>query len=292
MAARMLEYDENGNVFDPQAPKPEGEQQEETKDSKATEQPSQEKKDSVEDYFSEEQQTNDGNDEIPEKYRGKTQAELIKMLEDSQKFAGKQSNEIGDLRSVINDFVASNSIDNSQSATQAPQESEDEYDYFTEPDKAIDRRIDNHPSVRAARELTAKQAQQAAQSMLKEKHPDYAEVTASPAFVEWVKASRIRQQLAYEADQNYNFDAADELLTNFKERNAVANQQLQTAQQNRKQNVRAASTGNARGSAEPRGQKKIRASDIRRLKREKPEVYNDRSQEILLAYAQGRVIRD
>jgi hypothetical protein len=115
------------------------------------------------------------------------------------------------------------------------------------------------------------------------------EILEDPKFAEWIKASKIRTQLFAQADQQYDADAADELFCLWKERQAVTQQTAQVEKQARKQQIRAASTGNARGTAEGTRKKVYRRADLIKLMRTDPERYQALSEDILTAYAEGRV---
>jgi len=108
-------------------------------------------------------------------------------------------------------------------------------------------------------------------------------------FAEWIKASKIRTQLFVQADQQFDAEAADELFSLWKERKTVAQQTVQVEKQARKQQIKAANTGNARGSAEGSRKKVYRRADIIKLMRTDPERYQALSEEILRAYSEGRV---
>ena len=92
-----------------------------------------------------------------------------------------------------------------------------------------------------------------------------------------------------EADQEYNADAADELFNLWKERKVVAQQTANVEKQVRKQQLKAANTGRAQGSAETARKKTYRRADIIKLMKTDPERYQSLSDEILTAYAEGRV---
>ena len=177
-----------------------------------------------------------------------------------------------------------------QSAPQ-PQyvEPEDDIDYFTDPQGAVNRAIENHPKIREAQEYSQQYKQQAALATLGNKHPDMQEILGDPKFAEWIKASKIRTQLFVQADQEYNADAADELFSLWKERKTVTQQTAQVEKQARKQQLKAANTGNARGSGEGGRKKVYRRADIIKLMKTDPERYQSLSEEIFQAYAEGRV---
>ncbi len=224
--------------------------------------------------------------ELPQKYQGKSTAEIIRMHQEAEKLLGKQSSEVGELRKVVDDYIQT------QLSEQAPQQSEpeqEEIDFFSEPDKAVARAIDNHPKIKEAEKISNQYRQSTAMAELQRRHPDMNEVLKNEKFVDWIKGSKIRQQLFVQADQQYDYEAADELFTLWKERQQVVSQTAATEKTERKKAVKAASTGNVRGSGEQSAKKVYRRSDIIKLMKEDPERYMSLSNEIMAAYADGRV---
>ena len=223
---------------------------------------------------------------LPEKYQGKSLEEVVQMHQEAEKLLGRQSSEVGELRKVVDDYISSQT----QSAPQ-PQhvEPEDDIDYFTDPQAAVNRAIENHPKIREAEQYTADYKKQSALAALNNKHPDMQQILSDPKFAEWIKASKIRTQLFVAADQQYDADSADELFSLWKERKQVVQQTANVEKQERKQQLKAANTGNARGSAEGSRKKVYRRADIIKLMKTDPERYQALSPEILQAYAEGRV---
>ena len=223
---------------------------------------------------------------VPEKYQGKSLGEVVQMHQEAEKLLGRQSSEVGELRKVVDDYIST------QSPPPAPQqyvEPEDDIDYFTDPQAAVNRAIDNHPKIREAQEYSAQYKKQSSLATLTNKHPDMQGILKDPKFAEWIQASKIRTKLFVDADQRYDAEAADELFSLWKERKTVAQQTVQVEKQARKQQIKAANTGNARGSAEGSRKKVYRRADIIKLMRTDPERYQALSEEILRAYSEGRV---
>ena len=108
-------------------------------------------------------------------------------------------------------------------------------------------------------------------------------------FVDWIKGSKIRTQLFAQADTQYDYEAADELFTNWKERQQVVTQTAANEKASRKTAIKEASTGNAKGSGEAAKRKVYRRSDIIKLMQDDPERYLSLSDEIMQAYQEGRV---
>ena len=88
-------------------------------------------------------------EEIPEKYQGKSVTEIVRMHQEAEKLLGRQSSEVGELRQVVDSYIQTQ-LD----TTQATQEPEEEVDFFSDPDRAVERAIKNHPSIKQAEART------------------------------------------------------------------------------------------------------------------------------------------
>ena len=227
----------------------------------------------------------DNEDDIPDKYKGKSVKEIVRMHQEAERAIGKQGSEVGELRRIVDDFVKAQTVSKQQQALDV----EEEVDFFTDPDKAIARAIEKHPKVRQAEELTVNMKRAEALANLKSNHPDYTDVINDPAFGEWVAKSKVRQELFSRADRNYDFDSADELLTTWKERKQVVTQTQEIEKVERKQAIKSASTGATKGSGETASKKVYRRADIINLMRTNPDRYEQLAPEIMQAYAEGRV---
>jgi hypothetical protein len=223
--------------------------------------------------------------EIPDKYKGKSAEELVQMHQEAEKLLGRQSSEVGELRKVVDTYIQTQLTEDKQ---EAPQQVE-EVDWFTDPDKAVDRAIQNHPKIKEAEALTQQYKQSTALSELQRKHPDMQQILQDANFAEWIKASNVRTKLFVAADQQYDHESADELFSLWKERQNIVQQTAAVEQQARKQSVKAASTGNARGSTESAPKKIYRRADIINLMRTDPDRYAALQPEIMKAYEEKRV---
>jgi hypothetical protein len=221
-------------------------------------------------------------DDLPEQYRNKTAAELVKMHQEAESRIGQQGEEVGKLRSVVDDFILK------QTKSTEPEEAE-EIDYFADPDKAVEHKIANHPTIKQLEQLGVQMQQSQTLSALQQKHPDLKEIAMSPEFQKWVTGSKVRTQLYEQANNQYNYDAADELFSTWKEIRNVATQTVEVERKERKQALNAASTGGASGSTEAPSKKIYRRSDIIDLMRNDPKRYQSLSGEIMKAYQEGRV---
>ena len=222
-------------------------------------------------------------EDIPEKYKGKSTAEIVRMHQEAEKLLGRQSSEVGELRGVVDQYIKTQ-LDNQK----AP-EPDEEIDFFSDPDKAVRRAIDNHPKIREAEAVTQQYKKSTALSQLQQRHPDMQNVLQDQKFVDWIQGSKIRKQLFAQADKQYDYDAADELFTTWKERQQAVNQTVASEMAGRKAAIKTASTGTAQGSGETQGKKVYRRADIIKLMRDDPERYLALSDEIIKAYSEGRV---
>ena len=208
------------------------------------------------------------------------------MHQEAEKLLGRQSSEVGELRKVVDDYISSQT---QPSAPQQEVEPEDDLDYFTDPQAAVNRAIENHPKIRQAEQYSAQYKKQTSLAQLQTRHPDMQDILQEEAFADWIKGSKIRTQLFVAADQNYDADAADELFTLWKERKGIAQQTAAVEKKARKQQIKAANTGNAQGSAEASRRKVYRRADIIKLMKTDPDRYQALSEEIFKAYQEGRV---
>ena len=233
----------------------------------------------------EEPEQQDDEDDIPDKYKGKSVKEIVRMHQEAERAIGKQGSEVGELRRIVDDFVKAQTVTQKQ---QAP-EVEEEVDFFTDPEKAIAKAISKHPKVQQAEQMAVRTAQAEIVAALKTNHPDYTEIIKDASFAEWIGKSKVRQELFARADRNYDYDAANELLSTWKERKQVVAQSQAVEQVQRKQAVKSASTGSSKGSGEPASKKTYRRSDIIELMQRDPDRYQALAPEIMQAYAEGRV---
>lgn len=220
-------------------------------------------------------------DDLPEKYKGKTASQIAKMHQEAEKLVGRQSTEVGELRRLVDDYVK---------PTPPPaQETEEDIDFFDNPREAVNQAVSNNPALQEIKELQKSLKQQELVAKLSVNHSDYKEVVQDEAFATWVQSSPVRTELYQRADSGFDYNAADELLSTWKERSQAITQAKSTAKKDVKEQRKAASTGSSKGTGESSPRKIYRRSDIMNLMRNDPERYLELSDEILQAYADKRV---
>lgn len=224
-------------------------------------------------------------EDLPDKYKGKSASDIARMHQELEKRLGQQSSEVGELRRHFDDYVQSN-----VQAQQSAPEVVEEVDFFADPNAAMAKAIENHPTLKQAQAVAAEMAKSQALAKLKASHPDMNTVLQDDGFKEWVSSSPIRRELYQQADTRYDFAAADELITLYKERQGVVKQTAKVEKQHQKNEVKRASTGTARSNPEGATSKKIyRRRDIIELMNSDPKRYEALLPEIMKAYAEKRV---
>jgi hypothetical protein len=222
--------------------------------------------------------------EFPEKYREKTLEEVIKMHQEAEKYIGKQAQEVGEVRKLADELIKQNLSSNKQPI----KEEQPEVDFFENPKEAIRQTVDNHPDVVAGRQAAYDFKKMQIQQKLTQDHPDFGQIAQDTDFQNWVKSSPIRLGLYAKADGEFDYDSANELLTTYKQlRGIKAKQTSDAGETQRKTNLKAAGV-DVGGSGES-GKRVYRRADLIRLKMTDPNRYEALSDEIMQAYADGRV---
>ena len=224
-------------------------------------------------------------DDLPEKYRGKSAKEIAAMHTEAEKLIGKQGSEVGELRRVVDDFIKAQTL--KEAKKEEPELDDDAF--FVDPKSAVKKAIENHPSIKEAQQASMAMRQQEVLGKIGSKHPNYQDTIQDPAFADWVKSSRIRMEMYARAETQYDFDAADELLSTWEERQSVAKSVAETTKVDRQQQLKAASV-NTQGATDSVAKKKYRRADIIKLMQTDPDRYDAMSSEIMKAYQEGRVI--
>jgi hypothetical protein len=223
--------------------------------------------------------------ELPKKFQGKSSVEIAEAYENLEKELGRKGQEIGELRKLTDSYLQSQISSQSQQTTTS-----EPADFYDNPEEAVRQIIDNHPRFREFSEQTQQQQAALTAQQLEKAHPDFQEVITDGGFQEWINGSKVRQRLYKEAD-SYDFDAANELLTTWKERQMISKTKEVNESKKTKRDV-AMKTGEgvSRASGESTAGKKIyRRADLIRLKQTDPKRYESLADEIFEAYAEGRV---
>jgi hypothetical protein len=231
-----------------------------------------------------EQQKIEQKAELPEKYRDKSLDEIVKMHQEAEKLIGKQAQEVGEVRKLADELIKQNL----GSRQQQTRQDEPEVDFFENPQKAVQRTVDNHPDILAARQVTQEMKRSQIQQRLAQEHPDFGEIARDQDFANWVKSSPVRIKIFEQADSGYDFDSANELLSTYKQLRTVKSKQVSDeGEVTRKQNLKAVGV-DVGGSGES-SKKVYRRADLIQLQLRDPDRYASLADEIYQAYAEKRV---
>ena len=231
-----------------------------------------------------EQQKIEQKPELPDKYRDKSLDEIVRMHQEAEKLIGKQAQEVGEVRKLADELIKQNL----GSRQQQTRQEEPEVDFFENPQKAVQRTVDNHPDVQAAKQATLEMRRAQVQQRLAQEHPDFGDIAKDQDFANWVKSSPVRLRIFEQADAGYDYDSANELLSTYKQLRSVKQKQSSDdGEATRKQNLKAVGV-DVGGSGES-SKKVYRRADLIRLKMQDPNRYDALSDEIMQAYIEKRV---
>ena len=224
-------------------------------------------------------------DDLPEKYRGKSAKEIAEMHQQAERLIGKQGSEVGELRKVVDDFISTQTSKASQTEVEEPNPEE----FAENPGKHVKKQIDNHPAIKEAQDAAKQMKRTATLTRLNSEYPKLEEIVQDPNFAEWINGSKVRSELYNRAEVNFDYDSAKELLTTWTEKQERVAKVAETSKIDKDNQLKAASVG-SKGNNEPVSKKKYRRSDIIKLMQTDPDKYDALSDEIMLAYQEGRVI--
>ena len=245
-------------------------------------------------------------DEIPPELRGKSPAELARMYREAQSLIGRQGRELGESRKLLDTYVKAQLEERAaqkqaEAATKGAVEETkvDAVDYFTDPEKAVERAIANHPVLKQlqgeARELAAREivrTQQANKAEFERLHPDVGTIMADPQFRKWVDASPVRRSLLLKAHKHYDLTAGNEIFSLWKElrgiKSGTANASVAEAQRKSDKSAAKVPGGGGRPAAKS-GKKYFKRAEIIEKMATDPAWYEAHADEIALAYAEKRV---
>ena len=224
-------------------------------------------------------------DDLPEKYKGKSAKEIAEMHQQAEKLIGKQGSEVGELRKVVDDFISTQTSKESQTEVEelSPE------DFIDNPGKHVKKQIDSHPAIKEAQDAAKQMKRTATLTRLNAEYPELEKIVQDPNFAEWINGSKVRSELYNRAEVNFDYDSAKELLTTWTEKQDRVAKVAETSKIDKDNQLKAASVG-SKGNNEPVSKKKYRRSDIIKLMQTDPDKYDSLSDEIMLAYQEGRVI--
>lgn len=232
---------------------------------------------------------------LPQKLRGKAPEEIAEMYVNLEKELGRKGQEIGELRKITDTILQSQFA----AKKDTPTEPEETPDFFDDPERAVRQILQRE--LAPLKEQEAKSKQQQFTENLQKNYPDYEQLISSPDFADWVQASPYRVKMFTDAD-NWNWDAANELLSSYKAVHKTEEPQKQeldlpemsapkqmTPEQKMKRDAELAAASVEKGSTGETTRKVFRRVDLVRLLQTDPDRYYSLEPEIRKAYKEGRV---
>lgn len=230
----------------------------------------------------------DDDEDIPVKFRGKDKKDIAKAYKELEKEFGRRNNEIGELRKLTDDLLK---LQINKGAEEAPSKKKlGVDDLLDDPEQAISHAIENNPRLKQLEE-TLKQASVAKEKeYFESKHPDAYELVQTEDFQQFVTASPVLLKAFQEANQNYDYKTADDIMNMYKNVRMSKKQEAVEERGNKAKKELGAATVE-KGNSGQSTRKIFRRADILRMVATKdPKFYDEKFQaELEKAYAEGRV---
>lgn len=137
-----------------------------------------------------------------------------KRYNDMEVAFSNQGNMMGDYRKLIDEFISTPATESATDSTEVSPITPD--DIYENPEDAIRRVVDSHPTVQRVKDLEAdllKRTREADIAEFRTRHPSFGETgQVPPDFSDWVMKNPMRVELAQRADQ-FDMVAADALFS-------------------------------------------------------------------------------
>jgi hypothetical protein len=229
-------------------------------------------------------------EELPSKYKGKDLKEIVRMHQEAEKLIGRQAQEVGEVRKLADELIK-RQLDGKK--VEEPATQEDDIDFFADPEAAVTKKIEKHPAILEAKQQALELKKMQTLNRLQQNFPDFQDTLRDPEFAQWIEASPVRLKLYAAADANSDYDSAAELLNNWsyvKPKSAPkATAPTAEVKQQQKAAVKQATVDVGGASPGVSSSKVYRRADLIRLQLEDPDRYYQLQDEIMAAYAEGRV---
>lgn len=232
--------------------------------------------------------------EVPEKYKGKTTEDVIRMHMEAEKERSRLGNEVGTLRSMADQLMGLQQAKTEQTRKERKPITTDEL--LTNPDESIERALADNPVLAKTQEHIKRLELSLAQSQFEREFPEYMDDLGNPEFANWIKTNKVRTALGVAANSG-DYEAASSLWSLWKERQSDLESTKQTKKELRKKEERLG-TLEGSGTQGMQQDKVYKRLDFMELQRKAlsgdPEAkakWNDPNfqQERLRAYADKRV---
>lgn len=233
-------------------------------------------------------------DEIPEKFRGKSMKDLVDAYRNLETELGRKNNEVGMIRKLADELIGVRATERQMAQENQPKPQPLTTDtLLANPEDAIIGVV-RREALSKQEELESK-VQTLEERLLTEafekKHPGFQQTMVSQEFGAWLQKSDYRKRLGYRAAQG-DFEAADELFGLYEEATANApTPPTPDPKPSARQATLARSGGSAAGGVVPsaEGKKIFTRAELMEMRINRPDEFDQRQEEILAAYREKRV---
>jgi hypothetical protein len=235
-------------------------------------------------------------DDLPEKYRGKSIQDIIAMHQNAESELGRKNNEVGVIRKLADELIGVRASERQVNPPPARKPLTTD-DILTDPETKI-LEVVREEARSGAEEREQRLARLEASLQVQafeKKHPGFNDTMRSPDFGQWIQTgSDYRKRLAMRASQG-DFEAADELFGLYKEHASATppgdtgQQESGTAAARQATTVRSGGS-TAAGVIPSSNDKKVWSrTELLDMRINRPDEFDARQPEILAAYAEKRV---
>ena len=241
-------------------------------------------------------------DDLPEKYRGKSPAELAEMHANLEKRFSQQGNELGTIRRLADQLLELKGRENVGEPKKEPPKPVTVDEIFADPDRAIKQAVTNSDVAQQAQNAADKVNQierQLALQTFESKYPSYRQDLNDQAFQNWISNNPARAELFRRADK-FDVASADALWQmwgEYKELKSIT-EKRDAAKEKRQEALKAGKTvqeapldTGAKGTIYSRAklmelQAQAHSGNMSARSRWNDAAFQD---ELLRAYSEGRV---
>ena len=232
-----------------------------------------------------EEETQESKVVIPEKFKNKSLEDVIQSYTQLESEYGRRSNEVGDLRKLTDELLGLQLKKDKSVEDRRPISSDD---LFEDPDKTINEAVSSNPEIKQLKEQLEWERRERNRLSFEAQHSDWMSVVSSSEFQSWVQQSPTRMRMLREADQNYDYALAAELIDLYKEvhKTNVRQKEVESVEKT-KQDLKDSIT--ERGSTGSHSKKVYSRQALLELRMKNPEKYDAMYEQIAQAYLEGRV---
>lgn len=170
--------------------------------------------------------------DIPEKYRGKSLKDVIAMHQEAEKEKSRLGNEVGEYRKVISNIDVLEQKKPSKTEKETTPVTTEELLENTQ--GALNKAVESNPVVQKAVSTAENLERQIQYQQFERDFPTFREDLANPDFTSWIQKSRARGALAAAASQSNDVEAARALWELWGEHKELTGSKAQASEEARK----------------------------------------------------------